>query len=388
MSDNARNLAESALETAGLYASKHGIGMNVASPNIDFLLAGAASAGITNCADMDNNMTNGAQPCVGFEVHGRAADAEKVTFDNAQYFSAPIKGSGDAADGVDCSTVPDVDLAEADHPCNWNRMYLGHTVEIPLYYEEADGTIKKLFDPANQGAAEEFRLRVRSQACAVGSSGCSADGRLILYPSVTAAAGGENPDYRNPDRDPVLVQWSVFDAEGNGVVTAWDETAGGKRRMTADRFQNTEISSGRINLANTTNNAEALYNFIVLQHLNEPDEYKKHRGKNSDKQAQTIGSFIATPTVTKPTLRLSLVGQPQRHFSALDFQPFEYPEDLNSREEFDIPYLEYQFLTKESPPSGEKTLIIGWAEIGGFRKEFRKYKKRQTSASGFAIESY
>lgn len=367
----AQYLAESAVELASFWAATHGVGRNTtdadAAMDLTPLISAANNLGIS-CDDIDGNATNGSQPCVGVEVVNRPADAaQKVTLGATTYFSAPIRGSGDAAGESDCSSRP----ADADDPCNWNRLAVGQTVEIPLYYENSDGTVTKL-NFGTGGPPEEFKLRVKTP------------GNIMLYPSVTAATGGENPDYRNPDRDPVLVQWSIFDEGGSGVITAWDKPdAENKRLMSGYRERNTEVSSGRINLARPDislgADVDPLNNFIVLQYLNSGGDDDKHYGKKTDKSKQLIGNAISTDTsgYTKPTLRLTLVGQPQRSDS----------DDVNDRS-FDVPYLEYQVLTKTTPMSDSKSLIIGRAEIGGFRKEFRKYLKRQTSASGFAIESF
>lgn len=400
----AQYLAESAAELAGFWAATHGVGRNtadeantpagIAAMNAFLapLFGAATDLGIANCADMDGDPTNTAvQPCVGVEVVNRPTGAaQKVSFNGENppsHFSAPIKGTGDASgDDVDCSGAP----ADADDSCNWNRLTVGQTVEIPLYYEDSAGGITKLDFSAV--STEEFRLRVRTPACAGVAAGCD-NGRLILYPSVTAPDGGENSDYRDPEKDPVLVQWSIFDGGGSGVITAWDEKLDEKRRMTDSTKRNTEISSGRINLArpgvSRPEESDPLDNFIVLQYLNsfaEADK-DKHLGKKSDKQSQSIGQFIAQPNIAKPTLRLSLVGQSQRNI-AQDNDTFFYEDGDINDSKFDIPFLEYQLLTKNSPPADMKSLIIGWAEIGGFRKEFRKNKKLQTTVSGFAIESF
>jgi hypothetical protein len=262
-------------------------------------------------------------------------------------------------------------------------LYVGKTVEIPLYYEDSSGAVTKLdFAALND---EEFRLRVRTPACSGGPPGCD-NNRLILYPLVTS------DDYRNPDKDPVLIQWSIFDAGGDGVITAWDkrdENDDDKRLMTADREQNTEISSGRINLANVFGvmselDDDRLENFQVLQYLNNSiNPYEKHRGKNRNNIDQSIGDAIFN--YTKPTLRLALIDRPQRNIAS---DGTSYSAAADPPHKFDVPYLEYQLLTKQGSPTDAKTLIVGWAEIGGFRKEIRKYIKRQAPVSGFAIESF
>ncbi|GEM_PF-5139686 len=378
----AQYLAQSAVELASFWAATHGVGVNTADAAMDLspLISAAVELGITNCADIDNDATNGpAISCVGVEVVNRPADAQKVSFDGALYYSAPIRGSGDSAgESVDCGAVAAAEIVSADHSCNWNRLYVGRTMEIPLYYEDADGAVTKLDFSA--GSTEEFKLRIRTPE------------NIILYPPVIDGLGGENTDYRDPEKDPVLVQWSIFNAEGSGALTALDLKDGAKRDVVPE---NTEISGGQINTANLNSypdieELDHLENSIILQYKVSSDTFQKHKGKNitsgpTNGQPQLIGSAI--DNYDRPVLRLSLVGQPQRNVSE-DNETFSYLDgDLNERK-FDVPYLEYQVLTKEDAASDSKSLIIGRAEIGGFRKEFRKYLKRKTSASGFAIESF
>ncbi|MBI5412801.1 hypothetical protein HZA42_00455, partial [Candidatus Peregrinibacteria bacterium] len=172
----AKYLMDSAQEIASYWAATAGVGENFGDldangqkPYLDPLYALAAELGVTNCVPASTAADQ--TPCVSIEVKGRNADeaASKVAFAGAsasEYFSAPMKGTGDAAAACGATTAD-----SADDACNWNRLYVGQSVEIPLYYIDASGQPVKLF-AAGAGSQDEFRLRMRTPLCAeFGASG-------------------------------------------------------------------------------------------------------------------------------------------------------------------------------------------------------------------------
>jgi len=300
-----RYLAESAAELASYAASQHGAGWNLAEGGDaileEHLWAAARGLGMSLCGATD--AVTGAAPCSSMQVIGRAADAETLSFPlpgGPTYSSVPIKGTGDAAEHC-------ADINDPDDACNWNQLYVGQTVEIPLYYEDENGNVAQLDDLDDSG---EFLLRIRAH-----------EGE-VLFPDESMNADA----YRHIEKDPVLVQWTISGTSigaGGQVIgrtlVARDEEENNLRLEEFQSEENTEISGGRINAARIPGNY--LENFIVLQ--------KDHQGQNITSQGgrapQTISTFLGQ--VDNSALRLSLVGQPRRNtvIGADSFDPASSP---------------------------------------------------------------
>lgn len=402
-----RFLADSAAEFAAYWASTQGIGANSAGVDLSvfngILFHAASRAGISNCEDMDANPVNGQEPCMGFEVAGRQSALQGIRIFGAppDYLSAPSAGTGNAGT---CTNPSD-----ADQACNWNRLYLGESVEIPLYYEMPDGAASA----HNFGTAgKELRLRVRAPCGNFAASGftgnCNLADRVTLYPPKANTTTSPESGYRRVNdapripKDPVLIQWSISDfvSSGTSTLLARENTvedppgSGIKRRKISEgggfgggvsyTNQNTEISAGRINLAKDGLNLishDPLENFTVLQYkAGSILDREKHRGLDLNRNLREIGSYIST--FGNPVLRLTLVGQPQKD----DGNPL-MPQNINNHS-LDVPFLEYQVLIDGIEIADSKSSIYAWAQIGDFRKELRKTFKREATLGGFALEQF
>lgn len=368
----ARYLAEGAAEHALLWAATHGIGANtIDDPNFEDYVAplynDAAELGFANCADTDEDSTNGNQPCINIEVIGRSSETVQIAGAGPSYFSIPMAGTGDA--GENCTLVNA--SSDANDECNWNKLSVGQTVEIPLYYVDDSGLVQKL----DVSSAGDFLLRIR------------APGSEELFPLFT-----DEDNYRHIEKDPVLVQWTISGtstAPGGQVagrtLIAKDNKEGQFRLDENEADENTEISGGRINAARIA--VGYLNDFIVLGKSNFRNDIGRNITSQGGREAQTISTFLNQ--VNNPVLRLSLVGQPRRNTSSAlgDFDP-DNNNHVNSSV-FDISYLEYQFLTDSSHAvSDSKQIIIGWAEFGGFRKEVRREIQREPTLGGFVLEQF
>lgn len=379
MQGKAEYLSQSAVELAAYWGGAHNEGENTADildpteRNKIFspLYKAAKELGFANCEK---------EKCAEFEVYSRADATQKINALNTSWFSAPIKDTGDAA--KDC-TMNEKDPNFADDQCNWNRLYVGKSVDIPLYYKDNQGKIQILNG--------DFKLRMRAPLCKdlkqEPKAYCDINARLILYPNVTLL---KDKPFRNFDKDAVLVQWIISDLNGTSSLVASDraDKRDSNLRSLTGQEQSTEISGGRVNDANpNTTPAFDLTNFVVLETKYEGKNLTE--GKKSKKGFEIIKSFIQDIAVKngKPVLHLSLVGQPRKIYDqeAGDISLELKGKELDNKDR-DVPFLEYQLLA-ESPIADSKSNLRAWAELGAFRREITKEFKRAGTLGGFTLEN-
>lgn len=312
--------------------------------------------------------------CVGFRVIGSGEKNPngnygllKIGGTGSEYFSVPSAyidensvtvGTGNAA--AKCENPDD-----ADDPCHWNRIYVNDTVDVPLYYVDESGITQKL------GENDKFKLRVRAPKCEDPMAPECANGRIELYPEVISnqVEYDAHPEYsyNDPKKDKVLIQWLISDLDTGETLFANDNLVKNKfgnntRRPFPNNSKpelfagnNTEISGGRINDAN--DDSLILKNFIVWE--------QDHKGMDLKKIDISINDFLKN--LTKPTLRLNLIGQPRKQ------------SDQSS-----VPYLEYQILADE-PIADSKVTLFGWATISDFYKKFKVEKYLPKTGGGFVL---
>lgn len=400
-----RNLAEAVSGMAQWKAGKLNSGENTgaidaADPMMTALFEVAQDMGITNCADMDGDDLNGAQPCVSFEIEGRAQGAAStVSLNGVSYYSVPSVSvdadgekyaTGDA--GIACANLTDGQIADANNACNWNKITVGQSIEIPLYWQDSQGVVTKL------PAGSNFILRVRTPcenyvASHEATSDCNAEDRIELYPRVVDNKDHpEDAPFRNIYEDKVLIGWEINDSSSGKTLIPADAKQVSNYRNWPDSFNpnlnnfagaNTEISAGRINAAASfpARQSLALNNFIVLD--------KEYKGKDiinpGDEPIKSIKDFLGLAEVSKPILRLMFVDRPQKTPQILGTEKMTR-EQVRS-EAYNVPYLEYQLLTA-SPVSDSKYTLIGFAQIEDSKMQIKKYKSMPVSAGGFVLEQF
>lgn len=81
------------------------------------------------------------------------------------YRSIPVLGTGNADEN--CAAIKNSSEVKLNstHSCNWNKIYYGESVEIPLYVDNGDGTWKNYYDLF----ISTFKVRVRTP-CENGST--------------------------------------------------------------------------------------------------------------------------------------------------------------------------------------------------------------------------
>ncbi|MEK7523736.1 MAG: hypothetical protein AAB588_01770 [Patescibacteria group bacterium] len=381
--DKTRALIESVEELASYAASKHFSGWNSTAESVAELeqeaWESAREMGYTSCDT--TNAANGTKPCAGFSVQGRGDAGTRINFNGTQYYSVPtpdydgskLIGTGSAAkadsQGLSaCDPATYKDGTQANDPCFWDRLNVGQTVEIPLYYEDASGVVQNI-----NLATSTFKLRVRTPCDNAGYEEVAGCRRVELFPRVSTTTDS----YRNVKKDKVLIQWMITGEDK--TLLASDAETGGVRD---DRLfkNNTELSAGRINDAMSPNDGRYLSDFLVLQ-----EDHKGTQLAGSEKEEPLIKAFNSPNS----TLRLSLVGQPRRNvYDSTQYNPERHANDRA----FDIPYLEYQLLvicnTSGCAPSDSKAILSGWVQIGGFSKSFVKYRRKEPSFGGFVFENF
>lgn len=392
-SDKAFYLNESVEEVANFYSAAHGVGANwdseaariTNSSNADLLTyitpieSLAQEIGVSSCGG-----GQGQTPCVDFKIKGRAEDTDKINISsgtsayNGSYHSVPIINTGSAAETCDNAT-------NADDECNWNKIELGESVQIPLYYEDANGAPQKL----DVSGTNKFLLRVRTPLCdtdqlTVGGQCDSSTQRILLYPKSVNTS-----DFRDINKDPVLIQWIISDEGGDNSMIASDaKISRSNKRLKLDNITdaglNTELTAGRINEAG--NSGGGLFDFVTL------DGTQKGTNILTNKDG-LVSDFLSKSEIKKPVLRLNLVERPRiancattpltnSTYSDLDYKKFVNDSNCN------VPYLEYQLLTTDGNLSDTKRNLEGYAIVGDFKKRFKSNIPLPVSAGGFAMESF
>lgn len=121
-------------------------------------------------------------------VNGEDTSSETAYPDGAR--SIPVKGVGDA--GVNCKDASVMDLDDVEYSCNWNKIYYGDSIDIPLYLIKENQT--DVINPGNEYSCNQdgvcsfvgsssislssFELKIRT-ACATWNGG-NCGGRYVV----------------------------------------------------------------------------------------------------------------------------------------------------------------------------------------------------------------
>ncbi len=218
-----------------------------------------------------------------YEVFGKAET-------DGSYYYVPIQTLGNAAS--EC-TIDESEPEFEDDSCNWNRLYYGDTISVPLYVDGAD-----TFD----GSTLEVRIRTPDEEnilCSDGTESTSISGCTL-------------------ENNPVIVAWQITGErdDGSDYIEGYENTHDDafledvKYRETDD----SHIHTTRINYAANSSD----YTTLSIDDLSTPDPPK-----------DIIEDALqdATDPLTYPTLELSFV-----------------QSALNVNEE-PVTYLEYQIKT-------------------------------------------
>ena len=175
----------------------------------------------------------------------------------------PIPGTGSAAPDDACDVMADPQEG-INHSCNWNKMLVGETVNIPLY--SVDSSTGDFVLPTLDAAWTDWKLKVRTP-CSNGSllNGCDGGVRYVL--------DGDSVDYANDD---TVILWQLTAQVDDGTpegqlitVVPNDQTVSVFDVVVGREFSlNTEIYESLINDPSINTD---LTGYIVLkgQNINE-----------------------------------------------------------------------------------------------------------------------
>gem|GEM_PF-3336536 len=223
----------------------------------------------------------------------------------SSYYYVPIPTLGSASQ--ECT-----DETDEDDACNWNRLYYGNTVSIPLY---AQG------DTTFDGSLLEVRIR-------------TANGENILCSDGTDTTSIYGCTF---DNNPVIVSWQITGerTDGSDYVEGWENTfknASGVKYRTEDDSQ---IHTTRLNYAKSSD----YYTVLDLDDLYAPSS-----------SYDTIETALqdATDPMEYPVLELTFV------------------QSATDGTDMPITYLEYQIKT-DVPISSDSSYITvtGYTESRG-----------------------
>ena len=212
-------------------------------------------------------------------------------------YYVPIPGYGDSAEECD-------DIDNPDDACNWNRIYYGDTVTMPLYVHGDD-----------QFQGSEFFIKIRTPECEDddGAGNCSDNDRKLI-----ACADGTVSEARNGCSyadDLVVMTWQIVDENEFAEADTSVETFPTTRR----KNENSELFTTDIN------------NKLNVEILNIDDHFL---GTSNGTIDELIG---VEESMTYPILKLSFI------------QTIENSDGP-------ITYLEYQIVTDE-PISSDRSFI-------------------------------
>ncbi|MBD3328439.1 hypothetical protein GF340_03995 [Candidatus Peregrinibacteria bacterium] len=349
--------AEGALEQGLLANQQAGVGESL-SDDTDYASLGG---------------TAGSRLQAGYEVKGQVP--VKFKYGSASgyedMYGIPTPGTGDA--GTLCDPVrPNLggsdydgfiyldgngDEQKADKnidadldPCNWNKIYLGDTVTIPLYYTDTNGNAVNIIT----SPSDEFILRIKTP-CEDGSEWCaSSSNRYSLDES------NDDPTYGT--NEPV-VSWQITGKTPSGAQTVLDPLV----QVEFDTLQDTStiITEKKINEMSNIS-YETLYLTSVGIDLN------KCRGP--------IKYFLLDALTIPP------IACPRKHddWSFILNEPlfkFSVVSSLDGGINGNIPFLEYQIISNTNVSLGpvSDTQKITAEGISGEFKQILEVKQPQES---------
>lgn len=228
-------------------------------------------------------------------------------------------------------------------PCHWNKLHEGESITIPLYTENADGSVNHPFEIAG---VNNFTLKIRAA--------CDPEQEVDREDEHTNEICNDNKRYDlvgdNPGEgvDTVIVLWEITGKQG-------DENG--------ETVYLTHYKSSDIFTPSTTLDVETI-------NLQTPLTEDSTAVKPTDDDRGSIESFLST--LYKPELKLLVV------------------HTLNDTTGV-VPYLEYQFSSTYNPSSTpvSNTSKVVHVEVmvdGGYSTVIDKVVDIAKSVSGFVIQ--
>lgn len=234
-------------------------------------------------------------------------------------FYLPIPGTGNAAPTEDCSILET--HQDIDHSCNWNKLSVGESMTVPMFYDDGSGTLSFPGDTAMN--LQGWYLRMRTP-CSNGSIAEDCDGGSRYTISSKSAS-----TFMQSSDNPSLVLWEFVGETSSGSTNILpdDLTSGSNRHVQI----NTEIYEGLVNYSPWTSTSGYTNTVLVA------------------KNSSTLTGFDSIYDF------LRLTGYTNLYFSMSINNILEVPSSGET-----IPYLEYQIVMDANAP-----VMANTAEIMG-----------------------
>ncbi len=390
--------AEGALEQGLLANIQTGAGYNTVTPqDVDYYAINCPQNGQAGQNGQDNGSNDNFQGCntvkANYKIQGQVPLDKKYS----DGYGIPTPGTGTA--GTNCDPLnpvvsgnfyyppnnpgPNTSFPAQDHPCNWNRIKAGETVNIPLYVTtqdpasncpvDPDNSAYKICNPADLGL-NSLILKLRTP-CGNGEEMCQPIGRYKL----DTANGDPKVNFND-----TVVDWQIvgksLDGQSSYVmnpIRKYNESSCWDILGNLGRCEpiNSEIYEALINTKNnvlaidTSNNGEggedinnsAVQDFI-LNFLNNQSSW-------------SIGSLLrptSSKAIMKPILSFSVI-------HSLDELGTSAP----------VPFLEYQLISNVAPgilPTNVVQTIIAEGNSGSFKQVLEVKKGQEGGLLEFVIQ--
>lgn len=377
--------AEGALEKGLLENLQHGAGYTSNVETVGYGQFGMCTdpANCSSCCS--TKYPNDLSLCVSACMSGNSGSPLKATYKiqgqvpvSSQYASSqygiPTPGSGDV--GKNCDPLTAVKSGSfywpegsqtvysdpTDHPCNWNKIRVGETVAIPLYYTDSNGDPVNLMTPNST-----FQLKIRT-ACSDGSEFCAPLDRYDLnYLQGDATYNGNDP----------IVSWQIVGEDSNAGGTTltlgpyiyflWNNDLGPLATIIHEKKINNTAS------------------YIVLNTDSFGEDPDKCRGEiryfltNNASAVDGGGGLLGcsstlkwdTQQIVKPVLKFTVI--------------HSLKDILNN----DIPYLEYQLLSSSnmsSQPSNVSQTVTAEGFSGSFKQVLEVKQPQESGLLEYVIQ--
>lgn len=185
--------AQSGVELANLILASRQVGESADLPSPSSLRDFYLSTGST--CDVSSNAI-----CVNYTVFGK--DTSPV-YTGGNYRSIPLRGTGNA--GTNCNVTGASDQNDA---CNWNKIYYGESIEIPLYLVTDPTSNPPTVQNFSGLDISDFKIKVRTP-CKDGTTTCVSTGRYTIEKTPTTTL-------LNGD---VVMNWQITGDCTNGICT-------------------------------------------------------------------------------------------------------------------------------------------------------------------------
>jgi len=295
---------------------------------------------------------------VDYEIVGQDTDASTVYLNSNGRRTVPVMGRGDAGYGCDVAGATAL-ATDFNHPCNWNKIYYGESIDVPLYVV-IDGlywNLKNVFDSAGRKISgkkglELSDLDIYVRPACVDPTNCGSSGRYEVIQMDPEGLGR------------LIVAWQVagqcYHGEDVGMLPCGFyqvlDTAEGS-------FQEQHFVGVTADVSLTDDSAEAI-------------DFEEQDGLSSDFLFDLASGPWSDVELHKPVLKLSFITE-----------AYTDTGGGGGDEAFNIPYFEYQVRYKSAEPlaSAYSIFVDGYSD--NFRYSITGVQDMHSGLFDFAVQN-